>query len=239
MNSHIVYLLASAIIALTCLASAFSFLSKEHKQVLLGLDRDGFEPFVIGIVLFGLGFGVDYLSLVAGYMFKCVGLIGFALGALILIDDNVTKKLLHPFMGVIYALVAIAAYVYGTMKTSGLFSYNSHALLITVPLVALATFCMAIFAFSFTSDAFKDRLSEDRLFKDHGGYWLITAGIILMLLAPIGALVIVTAAVGSLLATLGLLIVIKQPTTLAMLGKKTALLPAILMIVALFAADWL
>lgn len=217
------------------LGSIFSFLSQDHKDQFLGFDRDGLDPLALGAIVFALGFAADYLNLIAGYLFKGIGLLSVALGVLILMDNEWTKKLLNPAMGFVYALIAGLAYYFGTLKTSDLFAYNMHALTVLVPFVAIATFFATISAFSFASQNFKDRLSK----QHNGGYRMILAGVVLMLLAPIGALVIVTAALGALVTTLGVLIVVPSDTTKAMLSKVMTVPSVVLMVLALIAASLL
>lgn len=228
MNHMFIYLLASAIVALAGLASAFSFLSAEHRATFLGSDRDGWDPIALGALVYAISFVVDMFSPVWGNVFKSIGLVLFAFGVLILLDNTLTNSLLQPKLGIFYAVLAVAAFLYGTAKTSGMFGYNAYALSVIVPYVGLATLSGTMATLSFASSAFKDRLAQD-----NGGFRLVLAGLALMFLAPFGALVITTVAVGALLATLGLIVLLSKEATQFVLAKPAAFVWLVLMVVFL------
>ncbi len=222
------YLLATILIAVFGLAAVFSWLSRGHKDTLLASELDGLQPLALGALLLVLGFALGRFDLVGAYLLKGIGMVFATFGGLVLIPDGATEKILHPIMGVIYAIVAVAAYYFGTMATLGMFVFNMHALLIVVPLVAAATFFATLSALAFTSEEFRDRLEQD-----DGGVWLIIFGILVMLAAPFGAMVIITSALGALLATLGVLIVIDDDQVEWLLAKSKTIVYAIFMIIAL------
>lgn len=222
-----IYLLASAFVALFGLGSAFSFLSEDHRSDFLGSDRDGLDPLVLGAVVFALGLVADRFNPIIGNVLKSIGLVLFAFGALILIP---TEKFLQPVAGIFYGIVAVAAYIYGTVQTTGLVHYNMNVAITIVPFVVIATFAGTLAALAFASSLFKDRLAQD-----DGGSRLLIAGLALVVLAPLGALVVTTAAVGALIATLGFIVLLNRNATQAVLAKPMAFIWLIVMVLALVA----
>lgn len=225
MNHMFIYLLASALVALMGLASAFSFLSAEHRATFLGYDHDGWNPVGLGALVFASSFVIDLFSPVWGSIFKSIGLVLFAFGAWILLPNDPTNSLLRPMFGVFYAALAVAAFFYGTANTTGIFGYNMYSLTVIAPYVGLATMSGTMATLSFASSAFKDRLAQD-----NGGFRLLLAGMGLIVLASFGALVVTTVAVGALIATLGFLIMLNKDATQFVLTKPAAVVWLLLMV---------
>lgn len=225
-----IYLVASIVVALFGLAAAFSFLSKDHQSVFLGSDRDGLDPVVLGAIVFALGLVADRFNPIIGNVLKSIGLVLFAFGVLILLPDGLTEKFLQPVAGIFYGILAVAAYIYGTVNTTGLVHYNMNVAITIVPLVVIATFAGTLAALAFSSPLFKDRLAQD-----DSGTRLVFAGLALIVLAPLGALVVTTAAVGALILTLGLIVLLSRNATEAVLAKPMAIIWLVVMAFALLA----
>lgn len=230
--NYMFYLEMCVVMALCAPAFVLSLSSQNHKDLFLSSDRDGRDPLALGIVSFALGavafYGLGWL--VAGEVLEGVGLVLAALGVLILFDNHVSNAILHPAMGFVYAGFAVAADYFATMAFGGHFGYNMYSLSVTVPYVGAGTAFATLLAFHFASQDFKNRL----IARHNGGYWMLLAGLAIMFLAPVGALVIVTAAAGALVATLGLLIVVHGDVTKFLLSKPFAVVSALLMVVAMF-----
>jgi hypothetical protein len=212
----------------------FAFLSQVLKKTLLGSDKDGWQPFILGVVLFGLGWIVpDYA---AGYVLKGLGIVFFLLGILILVDDKWSDKILEPGWGLGYCFVALALLAIGSMKSG--FTYNARALLTLVLPVIGATIAVTSALLTIMSEKFKLRLSQD-----NGGSILTVFGIVLMAVSPFAALnpalMVVTSALGALLLTLGSFIALDDPTALKWLklNKLIVYIPVFLVCVGL--SRWL
>lgn len=227
-----IYILPSLFVIVFGLGAAFSCLSQNHKDVLLGSDTDGWWPVGLGAVLLVLGFLIpDYTS---GYLLKGLGILFAVFGGLILVDDNLTQKILNPILGFLYLAATFMVYYIGA-EASGAFVYNTRALLTLVPFVTVATIALTLTVLSFMSAKFKSRLAQDS-----GAGVLIITGVFAVAVSPLAALnpalIISTSALGGLLITLGALIVVNDDTVEMLLTKVKAIAYAILTGVALYLA---
>ncbi len=210
----------------TGLLAAFSFAGKNIRDTFLASDSDGFQPLLLGIVLALLGLGVGLFDVTGGLLLKGLGVLFVGYGAFVLLPEGITDFLVNPVAGIVYTVVSLWAFfsVPATMAVT-----TAYVMRLVAPTFIAAMFA-TLGALAFTSDSFKDHLSQQV-----GGGIFAVVGLAfgaLALTAGTFELAIIASGLGGLLFILGVLVLVGSDTVEGFLTTKAAFVWLPLMAVA-------